>query len=244
MTTPELRSLRNVSMGRTGSLVQWRTAGSLLTGSLLIVLVAGIVMVVSGAVPAFFDFLDGSLAGLKPYLPAFRASTYLWVVAWISLLLGSVALTRLLVRSGDDQMAILALAATVVATVLAILEATFTIGVTTWAIEEAASTGTTPQVYTVLDDGLLDKIQFVYTVLGFAGQVGFGAALVKTSLLPRWVAMTALVWALVWLILDPFFLGIPAVLLFMPAGIGVALLLSDRTAVTSQSQHDKETIDG
>lgn len=245
MTNPDCgHSMTNGRMSRTDSLAQRRTAGALLTGSLLIVLVAGIIMIGSGALPAFFDFLGGSLAGLKPYLVSFLVSTYVWVAAWISLLLGFVALTRLLVRSGDDQVAILALAATVVATVLAILEATFTVGVTTWAVEEAASTGTTPPMYTVLDDGLFDRIQFVYTILGFAGQAGFGVALLKTSLLARWVGQTTLAWGLVWLVLDSFFLGIPALLLFMPAAIGVTLLMSDETAVPAAIPIRKEETNG
>lgn len=223
-------------MSRTDSLAQRWTAGALLTGSLLIGLVAGVIMMSSGAVPAFSDFLGGSLSGLKPYLPAFLVSTYLWVAAWIFLLLGFVVLTRLLFLSGDDQVSILALAVTVVATVLAILEATFTAGVTTWAIEEAASTGTTPQMYTVLNDGLFDRIQFVYTVLGFAGQAGFGVALLKTSLLARWVGQTTVVWGLVWLVLDSFFLGIPALLLLMPAWIGATLMMSDETVVALRPQ--------
>ncbi len=168
-------------------------------------------------------------------MSAFRFNVYLWAVAWILLVLGFVGLTRLLVNSGGEQLAILALAVTVVATVLAILEAVFTIGLTTWAVKEAARTGITPEIYIVLDDGLFDKIQFVYTVLGFAAQAGFGAALLKSTLLPSWVGQTTLVWGLVWLVADSFFLGIPALLLIMPAVIGVALLNTNRTVIRSTS---------
>lgn len=222
----------------TGCFGTQRTTGALLVAGLLLVLAAAAVMIVSGALPAFFDFLGGSLADLEPHLGAFRFSTYLWAVAWISSLLGLVALTRLLILSGDEGLAVLSLAAAVIATVLGILEATFTVGVTTLAVEEAARTGTTPGIYIVLKEGLLDKIQFVYTILGFAAQAGFGAALLKTRLLPSWVGMTAVVWGLFWLVLDSFFLGIPALLLFMPAVIGVALLMTDRTAVKSTGRGD------
>lgn len=222
-----------------------RISGALLTGSLIIVLVAAAIMITSGATPAFFDLLGGSLAGLKPYLWVFRASTYMWAVAWMSLLLGFVALTRLLTRYGDDEIAPMALAATIVAMVLAMLEATFTVGVTTWAVEEAANTGATPEIYTVLEEGLLDKIQFVYTILGFAAQAGFGAALLKTGLLASSVGWTAVVWGSFGLAVDSFYLGIPGLLFFIPAVIGISLLARSRTEVaSSRIPGGKETISG
>lgn len=49
---------------------------------------------------------------------------------------------------------------------------------------------------------------------------------------------------LVWLVLDSFFLGIPALLLFMPAAIGVALLMTDGTTVRAQAQTREEPIHG
>lgn len=231
-------------MSPAGSLGLRRTSGALLVTSLIIVLVAAAVMVVSGALPAFFDFLGGSLESLEPHLQAFRFSTYLWALAWVTLLLGFVALTRLLIRYGDEQFAVLSLAPTAIATILGILEAAFSVGVTTWAVEEAARTGATPEIYTVLKDGLLDKIQFAYTILGFAAQAGFGAALLKTRLIPSWAGMTAVVWGLVWLVLDSFFLGIPALLLFMPAVIGVALLTTGGTTVRAQAKMKGEAIHG
>jgi hypothetical protein len=197
-------------------------------------------MVASGAVSPFFDFLGGSIAGLEPFLGVFRLNVYLWSVAWISLTLGFVSLTRLLLHWEGKQAAVLALAVTGVVTVLAILEAVFTIGLTTWAVEEAAATGITPEIYTVLDDGLFDKIQFAYTLLGFAAQAGFGVALLKSKLLPSWVGQMTLIWGLVWLVADSFFLGIPALLLIMPAVIGISLLLASRRPDTAE----KERING
>lgn len=201
-------------------------------------------MILSGAATVFFDLLGGSLAGMKPYLGAFRVSTYLFGAAWIAMLAGFVALTRLLVRSGEEMISPLALAVTVVTTVLGILEVSFVVGVTTWAVGEAASTGVTPDLYTVLADGLLSRVQFTYTVLGFAAQVGFAVALLKTMLVPRWVSTTALVWGLVWLALDPGVFGIPAILLFMPAGIGIALLTTHKPTITTQPPLQEEASHG
>lgn len=215
-----------------------------MTGSLLVGLTSAVIMIVGGATPAFFDLLAGSLAGIKPYLGIFRFSTYLFGMAWIVQLLGFVALTRLLVRTGDEVISPLALAVTVVVTVLGTLEVGFVVGVTTWAVSEAASTGITPELYTVLSEGLLGRIQFVYTVLGFLSQAAFAVALLKTRLLPRSVSLTALVWALIWLALDPGIVGIPAILLLMPAGIGTALLTTDQPLVTTQPPLQKEAVDG
>ena len=139
-------------------------------------------------------------------------------------------------------MAVLSLAAMFVAIVFAILELTFTVGVTTWAVGEASRMGTTPELYEVLNDGLLDRIQFVYTILGFAAQAGFAVALLKTRMLARWIGTTALIWSLIWLALDPGVFGIPAILVFMPAGIGVALLTTRETA--AQPRRQKEAIHG
>jgi hypothetical protein len=222
----------------TGDRVAWRRTGVLLVVGLVFVLVAAVVMVASGALSAFFDFLGGSLAGLEPYLSVFRFNVYLWALAWISLLMGFVGLTRLLVESVGEHAAVLSLAVTVVATVLATLEAVFTVGLTTWSVEEAATAGVTPEIYTVLAGGLFDKIQFAYTVLGFAAQAGFGVALLKSTLLPHWIGRITLIWGLVWLVADSFFFRIPALLLIMPAVIGASLLTNGRTGVTAPAERE------
>lgn len=219
-------------------------AGGLLVSALLVAVLAGVVLVGSGASNAFFDLLGGSLSGMKPYVSAFRFSTYMWAVTWVTLMLGFVALTPQLERAGDDRVASLSLAVFMLATVLALLEAAFTVGLTVWAIEETAGSGVTPEVYEVLNDGLLGRIQFVYTILGFVAEAGFALSLMKTRLVPRWVGVTALAWSLIWLAIDPGVFGIPALLLFMPAGIGIALLTSDQNMFAMERRLPEETVDG
>lgn len=106
-----------------------------------------------GHEPVFRPWLLLGETSPFPYLFVFRFGTFLYAAAWPSLLLGFAALTVFLVRSGDELMGVLDGAATVVAAGLGILEATFAVGVTTWAVEEAARSGRTPQIYTVLDEG-------------------------------------------------------------------------------------------
>lgn len=201
-----------------------RLSGLLLVAGLLIGLLALGVLVVDGALPAFGAALRrGSLKALAPHVLAFRVSNVLYAAAWVSLLLGFVLLTRSLVRSGEDLFSGVALAATVVATVLGLLEASFGIMVTPWAAQEAANSGVVPVAYTALDRWV-SAIQAVYIFLGLAAQAGFGASLLRTELLPSWVGQATLVWASAWLMVLG--LGIPAILFVMPAVIGLAVLFA------------------
>lgn len=210
-------------MTEPGIVVSPRLPGILLVGGLVFGLVALVVIAASGALPAFSVALRrGALAELATHVLAFRVSNILYAAAWTSLLAGFTLLYRLLSSSGAQQFSTLGLVALVVATSLGLLEATFGISVTPWAAEQAASSGTIPPAYEIVDRWV-DGIQAVYIVVGLAAQAGFGAALIQTDLLPVWVGQTTLVWSLVWLVVIG--LGIPAVLFIMPAVIGVALLL-------------------
>lgn len=209
-----------------------RLTGGLLTMATGLVLAGGITLGASGALPAFSDFLGGSPGAMAQYLSPLTAGTYLYAAAWTVLLLGSVSLTRLVLRAGDDLIAPMALAATTVATVLGILEATFTIGVTTWAVREAAGGGL-PAIYVVLESWT-GQMQDVYIVLGLAAQVGFSVKLVRSRLISAWIGWIAGAWALTWLPLRG--LGIPALLFFWPLVIGVALLVSPRSIPSANAK--------
>lgn len=208
---------------QTAVLASPRSTGALLVAGLLIGVLALIIMIADGALPAFSALLRGSLEELAPHVFAFRLSLVLWAVSWTAMLFGFVLLARMLVRSGDDLFAVLALVASVIAATLAMLEASFGFTVTTWAAGEAADTGAVPTIYTVLNRWV-GAIQVTYVVLGLAAQAAFGASILKTGLLPAWVGQTTVVWSLAWMVVLG--LGIPAVVFIMPALIGVVLLLS------------------
>lgn len=201
-----------------------RGAGALLVGAFLVFLLALLILVASDAMSAFSQQLRGSLAPMAAHAAAFRWTNGVYAIGWVVELLGFVALARLLVRSGQEMVPLLALAALVVAAILGVLEATFHWSVTTWAAAEAARSGSTPAIYPVLARWV-GTMQVVYLILGFLSLAGFGWAVLQTDLLPSWVGFAMLAWGLGWLgVMAGFGSGVPAVLfVFLPV-IGGALL--------------------
>lgn len=201
-----------------------RGAGALLVGSFLVFLLALLILVVSGAMSAFSQQLQGSFAPMAPYRTAFRWTNGVYAIGWVVLLLGFVALARLLIRDGQAMIPMLALAALVVATILGVIEATFHASVTLWVADEAARSGSTPAMYLVLARWV-GTMQLVYLILGFLSLAGFGWAVLQTDLLPSWVGFATLAWGLGWLgVMAGFGWSVPAVLfVFLPV-LGGALL--------------------
>lgn len=200
-----------------------RTAGSLLVGSLIILLLAAIILIASGAMPGFSAMLQGSLAQVVPYAATFRLLSLFFIFGWIVNLLGLGLLAWLLARAGGEQLAVLAFTLIILATTLAILYSAFRMSVELWAAQEAARIGSIPEVFKSLQAwtngffGLAERMHF----LAMAG-VGWG--ILRTGLLERWVGCMAIGWSLFWLLVG---LGggvPPATPLIMPAVIGVTLL--------------------
>jgi hypothetical protein len=201
-----------------------RLAGILLVASLLVLILALIIMIVSGATPGFSAMLRGSLAEVVPYVATFRLVSLLFAVAWIVQLLGLGLLTRLLVRAGDEQIAILAFTLILVATILAVVYTTFRMSVELWAGEEAARTGNIPEVFEPLKAWTNDFFRVAYRVHLLA-VAGFGWGILRTGLLAPGVGQAAMGWSVLWLIGGLVGVGAPAIPLIMPAVIGVALLM-------------------
>lgn len=198
-------------------------AGGLLVGSLLILLLAAIRMIAGGAIPGFAAMVQGSLAQAAPYTATFRLLIFLFVIAWLMQLLGLSLLTRLLLRAGSEQLAILAFTLTLVATILAVLYVTFRLSVDLWIAQEAATTAVTPALYAPLRAWISDSFK-VATRAYHLAVAGFGFAIVRTRLLAPWVGWAAMAWSLFWLLGGLFGIGAPAIPLIMPAVIGVTLL--------------------
>lgn len=201
-----------------------RLAGILLVASLLVLILALIIMIVSGATPGFSALLRGSLAEVAPYAATFRLLSLMFAVAWIVQLLGLGLLTRLLVRAGDEQLAVLAFTLVVVATLLAVLYTTFRMSVDLWAADQAAQTGTIPEVFEPLKAWTNDFFSVAYRA-HLVGGIGFGWGMLRTELLTSWVGQAAIGWSVLWLIGGLVGVGAPAIPLIMPALIGVALLM-------------------
>ena len=200
-----------------------RAAGGVLVASLLIGLLALAILIASGALPVFSVSLRGSLAEMAPYAATFRRLTLLWAVAWIVQLLGLGLLTHVLLRAGDEYLAIPAFLAILVAAILGILHGTFHMSVETWAAQEAARTGSIPEVYEPLRAWVSDSFRVAY-VAHLVAMAGFGWAIVRSGVLAPWVGWAAIGWSILWLAGYPLSIGAPGILFIMPAVIGAALL--------------------
>ena len=200
-----------------------KAAGSLLAGSLIILLFALIVLITRGAIPAFSAGLQDQLAEMAPHTDTFRQLNLLWTIAWIVQLMGFGLLGWLLLRAGDGSLAIPAFLAAFVAAVLGVLHGTFHMSVDTWAAEEAARAGSVPLAFAPLDIWVSAFFRLAYAVQ-LAATAGFGWSILRTGLLPPWVGWASLGWGVLWLLASLAGAGIPGLLFIMPAVIGSALL--------------------
>ncbi len=201
-----------------------RATGSLLVASLLIGLLALIILVASGALPAFSALLQGSLELMVPYAATFRRLNLLWTVGWIVQLLGFGLFTRLLLRAGDEYLAIPAFIAILSAAILGVLHGTFHMSVETWAAQEAARTGSVPEVYEPLRAWISSFFRVAY-ITHLVAMVGFGWGILRAALLAPWVGWAAIGWSALWLVGGLAGVGVPGILFIIPAVIGVSLLL-------------------
>jgi hypothetical protein len=200
-----------------------RVAGSLLVTSLLILVLALIIMIASGAMPGFSAMLQGSLAQVAPYAATFRLLILLFVIGWIVQLLGLGLLTRLLLRAGGEQLAILAFTLILVAAIISILYSTFRMSVELWAAQEAARIGTLPAFYEPLRAWISDFFRVASRMYHLA-VAGYGLGILRTGLLVSWVGWAAIGWSLLWLLGGLVGVGAPAIPLIMPVIIGIALV--------------------
>lgn len=198
-------------------------AGSLLISSFLILLLALIILIASGAFPAFSAGLQGSLAEMAPYAATFRWLNLLWTIGWIIQLLGFGLLTRLLLLAVEEQVAILAFIAILVATMLGILHGTFHMSVEIWAAKETARTGSIPGVYEPLQAWIGSSFRIAY-VLHLVALAGFGWGILRARLLEPWVGWVTIGWSVLWLVSYLVGVGAPGILFIMPAAIGIGLI--------------------
>lgn len=199
-------------------------AGIVLVSSFLIPLLALVILIASGAFSAFSAVLQDSLAEMAPYAATFRLLNLLWTVGWIVQLIGFGLLTRLLLRAGDESLAILAFSAILIAVVLGVLQGTFHMSVETWAADEAAQTGSVPAGYEPLRVWIDSAFRVAY-VSHLAATAVFGWSILRTGLLLSWVGWASMGWGVFWLAGYLVGAGLPGILFIMPAVIGTALVV-------------------
>lgn len=200
-----------------------RVTGSLLVAGLLIGLLAVVIMFASGAAPGFAA-VGGTLEEMAPYADTFRLLNGMYTVAWVFLPLGFALLARLLARAGEEQLALLAFTLALVTAITGVLHGAFHVGLTPWAAEEAARTGSIPEIYQPLRDVADSAFRLGYAG-SFVAMILIGWGILRTGLLPHTLGWVAIGWSALWLI--AFLLragGAPAIPFIMPAVVGVALL--------------------
>jgi len=138
-------------------------------------------------------------------------SFFLWergfvITAVLATLLSLTLLKRVLEAAGDETLAPMALVSFLVAAVLAVVAETLSLD----------------------GEDILYPPIVAYVVLSFLGQSLFGMALLRTSLLPRWIGWLTVIWnlgMLIYLIIaKPQDMYYPWLHYVMPLIIGIALL--------------------
>jgi hypothetical protein len=94
---------------------------------------------------------------------------------------------------------VLAFTAVLIATILGLLHATFHMTVATWAAQEAARTGSLPEVYEPLRIWIGGAFRIAY-LLHLLAMAGFGWAILRTNLLGSWIGQVIIGWSLLWIV--------------------------------------------
>jgi hypothetical protein len=158
-------------------------------------LVAGSVVFWAGAVtPPYRQWMgvpiEEYLAIVGAHTIAWRVMHGLFALGAVITLAGASGLTGALGSAGERVWAAAPLGPLVAATALWLVQVGFRLSVTPWASDELARTGRVPVGYVAAHQwmGVLFAIQMATSYLALAA---YGVALLKTSLLPRWVGWTA-----------------------------------------------------
>lgn len=200
-----------------------RIAGALLASTFLLLLIALVIMLASGAFSAFSGAIRGEIEKRAPYAGTFRLTTLMFSVSWVLPMLGFGLLTLLLLRKGDEYLSPMAFVLILAASILAILYATFRMVVDQWAAGVAAQTGNVPAIFGALSEWISSFFKIAY-IAHLVAVILYGWALLRTGFLAPWVGQVAIGWSLLWLLGALVGAGAPAIPLLMPAVIGVALL--------------------
>jgi hypothetical protein len=201
-----------------------RMTGIVLVSSFLFPLLALVILVASGAFPAFLAGLQGSLVEKAPYVAIFRTLNLFWIAGWIVQLMGFGMLARLLVLTGDELILIPAFIAILIAAILGILHGTFHMSVESWASLEAVRTGNIPQAYEPLRIWIGSSFQIAY-LLHLLGTAGFGWGFLSGGRDHPMIGRISIGWAFLWLMGYFTGAGAPGLLFIMPAVIGAAFLM-------------------
>jgi hypothetical protein len=141
--------------------------------------------------------------------PAFlRLERGFVIAALLTVVVGLTLLERRLVAAGDNLLAPAGMVLFLIGAVLALVAETYSLSRQEW-------------IYASI---------VVFIVLAFLGQAIFGAALLRTALVPAWVGWVAILWSLGWLVILPIArpknMYYPWLHYVAPLLIGITLVLS------------------
>ena len=202
-----------------------RVTGAVLVLSILITFAGILVVVIQGRVEGLEAAFKG-VEGIGEDAAAFRTVGAFSLAGLIVMLLGFGIFTVHLTETGDRGISVVALNLLVFTVVFSAIEGSFHSEVTAWAGEEWARTGAAPEFYEPLRQWMNGPIQLAYMTFGFSSLAGYGWAMLRTMVLPRWVGWATIGWSLAWLaVILATQDSLPAVLFVPQLLIGVALLL-------------------
>jgi len=183
-----------------------RITGALLVLSVL-VLIPGVALYISASNNPRFGLAIGDRA-------SFQLERYFVLTSVIVSTLGLVMLESVLREAGDRVFARLGMFGFMFGAVLVVV------------------------VEALLLDGqqIPYALGITYETLAFLSQVAYGASLLQTRLLPRWVGLASIVWNIGWLVVLTLvnYHYIPLLHALMPLLIGILLLLRRYQASTTQ----------
>ena len=149
-----------------------------------------------------------------------------FAVGALIMLAGVTVLTLSLRDAGDRLFCEFGFVGFLVASVFWLIYLGFRLTVTEWAAKEMEQTGIRPASYEMLRTWA-GSFFGIYLVLAYLAIAGYGAALLKTGLSPRWLGRTCVVWgiaaALMNLLRVPGF-DLPLEVPIMPYLVGMFLL--------------------
>lgn len=200
-----------------------RIAGALMLVSLIILLGAAGYVAAQGRL----EGMAAAFRGVGSY--ATRDASGLRIIArpatiyLMAQLAGFALFTRLLLKAGDQDTAIIALTLFVVWVVLGAIEFSFHASVTVWAAGQARI-GTAPEFYEPLRRWLNNDLQLVNMSFLLTALLLFSGSALRARLLPSWIGWSALAWSLLSFPLYFLVFEAPLVYLATPLLLGVGLV--------------------
>jgi MFS family permease len=169
--------------------------------------------------------LQGQLLAIFHRWSSWHWGLILFCIAVVLTLLGFARLTMVLRDAGDRAFSQPGLIAFVLAVGFFLINMAFRLSMEYWAAQETVRTNAIPALY--LPSRLwADALFGIYTALAFFAALAYGAALVSTRILPRWLGWIIMAYSLVGLVLFASAGDMPPFVHYLlPLVMGILLLL-------------------